>query len=190
LKITGIVKGIVLSLFLCLLVPGIAAGQATKGQYVADFGAAYAKAIDSEAKSGFVGIDLFAGKMITNNICLGIGTGADIISYEKVGDMHSRLAVIPFLAKAKYFVNLGPMLQLFFSAGAGAYVVTPHLNEPIGDIKEYSMNQPGAAVGMGIDYWFLLLQGVGFSVEYHMFNTDYDPFSYFVARVEYCLIKL
>jgi len=190
LKIIGIVKGIVLSLFLCFLVPGIASAQATKGQYVADFGAAYAKALDSEAKSGFVGVDLFAGKMITNNICLGLGGGADIISYEKVGDLHSRLTVIPLIVKAKYYMNLGAMLQAYVSAGAGAYIVSPHLNEPIGDIKAYSMNQPGAAVGIGIDYWFLLLQGVGFSVEYHMFNTDYDPFSYFVARVEYCLIKL
>jgi outer membrane protein W len=169
--------------------PGIAAGQATKGQYVADFGAAYAKALDSDAKSGFVGLDMFAGKMITSNICLGLGVGADIISYEKVGDMHSRLAVIPLLVKAKYYLNLGPMLQAYVSAGAGAYAVSTHLHEPIGDIR-YSMNQPGGAVGVGIDYWFLLLQGIGFSVEYHMFKTDIDPFSYFVARVEYCLIKL
>lgn len=169
--------------------PGIAAGQATKGQYVADFGAAYAKALDSDAKSGFVGIDLFAGKMITNNICLGLGAGAYIISYEKVGDLHSRLAVIPLLVKAKYFVNLGPILQAYVSAGAGAYQVSPHLIEPIGDIYN-SMTQPGGTVGVGIDYWFLLLQGVGFSVEYHMFSTDVDPFSYFVARVEYCFIKL
>lgn len=189
MKITGIVKGIVLLLFCCLVMPGIAAGQATKGQYVADFGAAYAKALDSDAKSGFVGIDLFAGKMITNNICLGLGAGADIISYEKVGDLHSRLAVIPLLVKAKYFVNLGPILQAYVSAGAGAYQVSPHLIEPIGDIYN-SMTQPGGAVGVGIDYWFLLLQGVGFSVEYHMFSTDVDPFSYFVARVEYCFIKL
>ncbi len=190
MKITGIVKGIVLSLFLCLLAPGILSAQATKGQYVADIGAAYAKALDSEAKSGFVGVDLFAGKMITNNICIGLGAGADIVSYEKVGDFHSRLTIMPLLVKAKYFVNLGPMLQAYVSAGAGAYVVSPHLQDPIGDIKTYAMNQPGGAVGIGIDYWFLLLQGVGFSVEYHMLNTDYDPFGYFAARVEYCLIKL
>jgi len=189
LKITGIVKGIVLLLFCCLVMPGIAAGQATKEQYVADFGAAYAKALDSDAKSGFVGLDMFAGKMITSNICLGLGAGVDIISYEKVGDLHSRLTVIPLLVKAKYYLNLGPMLQAYVSAGAGAYRVSPHLNEPIGDIR-YSMNQPGGTVGVGIDYWFLLLQGIGFSVEYHMFKTDIDPFSYFVARVEYCLIKL
>ncbi|HER43131.1 MAG TPA: hypothetical protein ENO08_01575 [Candidatus Eisenbacteria bacterium] len=179
-----------LSLFLCLIVPGIAMGQATKGQYVADIGAAYTKALDSEAKSGFVGIDLFAGKMITNNICLGLGIGADVISYEKIGDFHSRLIVMPVLVKAKYFVNLGPMLQAFVSAGAGAYIVSPHLSEPIGDVKTYAMNQPGAAIGVGIDYWFLLLQGVGVSVEYHMFNTDFDPFGYVAARIEYCLIKL
>ena len=189
MKITGIEKGIVLSLLLCLLVPGIAMGQATKGQYVADIGAAYAKALDSDAKSGFIGIDLFAGKMITNNICLGLGAGADIISYEKVGDLHSRLTIMPLLVKTKYFLNLGPMLQAYVSAGAGAYRVSPHLEEPIGDIR-YSMTQPGGAVGVGIDYWFLLLQGVGFSVEYHMFNTDIDPFGYFAARIEYCLIKL
>ena len=189
MKITGIATGIIVSLFLCLALPGVALGQATKGQYVADFGLAYAKALDSDAKSGFIGIDLFAGKMITNNLCLGLGSGGDIISYEKVDNYHSRLAVIPLLLKAKYFVNLGPMLQAYVSAGAGAYVVSPHLKEPIGDIS-YSMNQPGGAVGVGIDYWFLLLQGVGFSVEYHMFNTDVDPFGYFAARIEYCLIKL
>jgi hypothetical protein len=171
------------------MLPGFVLGQATNGQFVADFGVAFTQAIADDAKTGLVGIDIFAGKMITNNICVGLGAGADIVSYEKIGSFHSRLTVIPVIAKAKYYLTLGPMLQVYASAGGGAYLVSPHTEEPIGGIEE-SSTKVGGSVGLGIDYWFLLLQGVGFSFEYHIFDTDGgDLFTYYAARLQYSIIK-
>jgi outer membrane protein W len=171
------------------MLSGLVRGQATDGQFVADFGVAYAKATADDAKSGFIGLDIFGGKMLTNNICLGLSAGVDIASYEKIDNFHSRLAIIPVLLKAKYYLSLGPMLQVYLSGAGGAYIVSPHTDEPVGGLDE-SSNRIGGAVGVGIDYWFLLLQGVGFSFEYHIFDTDAgDNFTYYVARVEYSIIK-
>jgi hypothetical protein len=189
LKAKLLTKGAVLFFFCWLMLPELVLGQATDGQFVADFGVAYTKATAEEAQAGFVGLDIFAGKMLTNNICLGLSAGVDIASYEKVGDYHSRLIIIPVLAKAKYYLTLGPMIQVYVSAGGGAYIASPHTITPIGSIEESSTTM-GGSVGLGIDYWFLLLQGVGFSFEYHMFDTEGgDLFKYYAARIEYSIIK-
>ena len=174
----------------CLVLTGPAHGQATDGQFVIHMGAAYAKTTEENADSGFFGIDIFAGKMITNNICIGVGVGYDIAHYSGKGDLKERLALIPMTAKALYFVNFGPMLQMYVSAAGGVYRAMPHLaGGKIGDIG-YTTNQPGGSVGIGLDYWFLLTTGVGFGFEYHTFKTDGDDlFSYFTARVDYTLIK-
>jgi len=184
------VIGIVFLSLLCITLTGSVHGQATNKQYVAKVGAAFTQATVTNAQTGLFGLDLFVGKMLTNNLCLGLGVGHDIVSYRKVDSYHERLIIIPALVKAKYYINISPRLQLYASAAGGVYRASPHLNtEPIGDIS-YTTNQPGGAVGFGIDYWFLLLQGVGVSFEYHFFNTDEESiFSFFALRLDYCFIK-
>ena len=190
MKMKSTILGITFLSIICITFTGGAYGQATNKQYVAEFGAAFTQATVTNARTGFFGLDLFAGKMLTNNLCLGLSIGHDIVSYRKIEDYHERLTVIPALVKAKYFINIGPRLQLYTSVGGGVYRASPHLTtEPIGDIR-YTTNQPGGAVGFGIDYWFLLLQGVGVSFEYHFFNTDEESiFSFFAFRLDYCFIK-
>lgn len=186
----NVTKGIILLLLCCLVMPGLARGQASKGQFIVDFGAAFTQATADDAATGLFGIDIFAGKMLTSGLCLGFSTGGDIVSYENINDYHSRLVVFPLLAKARYYITFSRMLQAHVSLAGGAYRVSPHLAEgSIGGVR-YSMNQPGGSVGIGIDYYFLLTQGVTFEVEYHMFNTDEDDmFGYFAARVNYSLIR-
>ena len=170
--------------------PGLAQGQASKGQFIVDFGVAFTQATVDDAATGALGIDIFAGKMMTSGLCLGLSAGGDIVSYEKIGDYHSRLAVLPLIVKARYYITFNRMLQAHASLAGGVYYISPHLAEgSIGGVR-YSMNQPGGSVGIGIDYYFLLTQGVTFELEYHMFNTDNDGmFGYFAARVNYSLIK-
>ncbi|MCK4236429.1 MAG: hypothetical protein KAX38_04870 [Candidatus Krumholzibacteria bacterium] len=186
-----ILSGIGLVFLLCITITGTVYGQATAKQNVIHLGAAYTQALVDNAQAGFVGLNMFFGKMLTNNICLGISTGYDIVSFRSVGDMKERVAVAPLQIKAKCYMNLGPMLQLYASAAGGAYRVIPHLGtEKIGTLGGYTTTQPGGSVGIGLDYWFLLTTGVGFELEYHTFTTDGDDmFSYFAARVDYCLIK-
>ncbi|UCF05272.1 MAG: hypothetical protein JSV33_15365 [bacterium] len=175
---------------------GTAYGQVTDGQFVLHMGAAYAKTTEKNAGSGFVGFDLYAGKMLTNSLCVGFGVGYDIVSYNSEGGLKERLAIIPFQAKVLYFINLSQMMQLYVSLGGGAYRAIPHLSREaqsedwkIGDIA-YTTTQPGGSVGIGLDYWFLLVNGVGFAFEYHLFSTDSENFfTYFTARVDYTLIR-
>jgi hypothetical protein len=186
----NVTKGVVLLLFCCLVLPGLARGQASKGQFVVDLGVAYTQATADDAASGLVGLDIAAGKMLNNSIYLGFGTGADVVSYENIDDYHSRLVVFPLIVKARYYITFNRMLQAHVSLAGGAYRVSPHLaSGPIGGVK-YSMTQPGGSVGIGIDYYFLLTTGVTFELEYHMFNTDYDDmFGFFAVRVNYSVIK-
>lgn len=186
----NVTKGIILLLFCCLVMPGLARGQASKDQFIVDFGAAFTQATADDAASGALGFDIFVGKMLTSGLCLGLTVGGDIVSYEKIGDYHSRLIVFPLIAKARYYITFNRMLQAHASLAGGVYRVSPHLAEgSIGGVS-YSMNQPGGSVGIGLDYYFLLTQGVTFEIEYHMFNTDYDGlFKYFAVRVNYSLIR-
>ena len=172
------------------MLPGLALGQASKGQFVVDLGIAYTQATADDAASGFVGLDIAAGKMVTSGLYLGFGTGADVVSYENIDDYHSRLVIFPLIVKARYYVTFSQMLQAHVSLAGGAYRASPHLaSGPIGGIK-YSQTQPGGSVGIGIDYYFLLMQGITFELEYHMFNTDYDDmFGFFAARINYSVIK-
>lgn len=176
---------------LCLIaVNGAANGQATRKRYVLDFGAAFTQATVSKARTGLLGLDMYAGKMLTSNLCVGVGTGYDIVSFYGLGETKERLAMIPILAKIKFYFTLSPMLQVYASAGGGVYRAQPHLSAtPIGDIW-YATNQPGGAVGFGASYWFLLTQGIGLSFEYHFLTTDADNiFSYFAMRLDYSIIK-
>jgi hypothetical protein len=169
---------------------GTADAQVQKDYFVLDFGAAYTQATVVNAKRGFIGLDIFAGKMLTNNLCLGFSSGYDVVSFEKVGESTERLAMIPLLVKAKYYFNVAPMMQFWCSLGVGAYRSVPHLiDEPIGGIW-FSGNHYGGSLGIGFDYWFLLTQGVGIAYEYHFCSTEPgDIFSYFALRVDYCMFR-
>jgi hypothetical protein len=189
LKVKAILSGLIV-LIVFLGSTGTAYAQAVNGRYTLNLGIAYTQATTTNARTGFLGFDIFAGKMLTNNICVGFAVGHDIVSYRQLGDFHERLAIIPFQIKTKYYMSLSTMVQAFATVGGGVYRALPHLNpEPIGDIS-YATNQPGGSIGFGVDYWFLLMQGVGFEFEYHFFNTDKDNlFSYFALRVSYGMLK-
>lgn len=180
---------------------GSAWAQANSGKAVIHFGGSYNKAMITDAQSGFFGIDVYAGKMLTNTLCGGFSSGYDIVHYHSydfndivTGEptkFTERIAVIPVLAKAKYYVTLSPMVQIYGGLAAGAYKVIPTLGGlEVGDIKESSI-RPGGSVSIGLDYWFLLTTGVGFEFEYHMFSTPDggDLFKYWSLRVDYSLIK-
>ena len=154
-------------------------------------GGGFAKAMVDDAGGGMLGVRVYGGKMLTNNICLGISAGYDVVSYEKKEELHERLAIIPFQANITYFMNVGSMMQLYASLGGGVYRTLPHLGgESIGDVDK-TVTRPGGSVAIGLDYWFLLTTGVGFNFEYHMFDTPDggSMFKYFVARIDYYLIK-
>ncbi len=191
MKIKATITGIVALSLLLVITTGTAFGQATVGQGVFHFGGGFTKAQVENAKGGMVGARVFAGKMLTNNLSLGFSAAYDIVSYKKVGDLHARLAIIPLRIEATYFINIGPMMQLYTSLGGGAYRTLPHLGgDHVGYIDK-AVTRGGGSVAVGFDYWFLLTTGVGFTFEYHIFDTpgDADMFKYFAARVDYCLIK-
>ncbi len=190
MKTRAVISGVGIFLIFFLALAGSAVGQAIKTQYICDFGGSYTQATVKNAQTGFFGLDIFAGKMLTSSFCLGLGAGYDVVSLRKIDDNNERFAVIPVALKAKYFFNFGTSMQAFVMAGAGVYRSVPHLvTHPIGEIW-FSSNQPGGSIGLGLDYWFLITSGVGFAFEYHFFNTDGDElFSYFAARIDYCLIK-
>jgi hypothetical protein len=191
LKAKSLLKGIGVLCSLLAIATAPVLGQVTDGQSVFLLGGGFAKATVENAKGGFVGAQILGGKMLTNNLCLAISVAYDVVSYHKTGEFFSRLAVIPMEFEAAYFVNVGPMMQLYGSVGAGAYRTLPHLGgESIGNIDGTDI-RAGGSVTVGFDYWFLLTTGVGFSFEYHLFDTPDggDMFKYFVARVDYCLIK-
>lgn len=191
MKTKAIITSVCVLVSLLAISIGAAFGQATDGQSVFHFGGGFAKAMVDDAHGGMVGARVFAGKMLTNNLCLGLMAGYDVVSYKKVGELHERLAVIPFQANITYFMNLGAMVQFYASLGGGAYRTLPHLGgKAVGNI-DTAVTRPGGSVAVGLDYWFLLTTGVGFTFEYHMFSTPNggNMFKYFVARVDYCLIK-
>jgi hypothetical protein len=160
-------------------------------QMVAEFGLAYAQATVSGAPSGLVGFDLQTGKMLTNNLSVGLGIGYDIVSFNKVGGIYQRLAIIPILAKAKYYFNIAPLMQVHASAAAGAYKTLPHLaTGSIGGVSASKIKAGGSA-GAGFDYWFMGTKGIGAEVEYNVFPySNGKRFSYLVVRVNLIMIKL
>lgn len=56
----------------CVILSGTAFAQAVQKQYVADFGVAFTQATVTKAQTGFFGADISTGKMLTNNLSLGL----------------------------------------------------------------------------------------------------------------------
>jgi opacity protein-like surface antigen len=171
-------------------------GQATAGRAAIYLGGSFNKATVEDAEQGFFGGDVFAGKMITNNLCLGFTAGYDIVHHytytppTESGDFTETIAVIPAVVMAKYYFTLGPMFQIHAHAGGGVYSTLAKLGGgSVGGIDK-NMTRPGFTVGAGVDYWFLLLNGVGFEFDYTMFTVpDGDWFTYWSARVNYGILK-
>jgi hypothetical protein len=175
----------------CIALSGAAFGQAMQKQYVADFGGAFTQATVTKARMGFAGIDLQVGKMLTNNLSVGLSTGCDVVSFRKAEGIYERLMMVPILAKARYYVTIAPAMQLYASAAGGIYQSIPHLSiDPIGDIWK-AETDPGGAAAIGFSYWFLGTQGVGAEFEYHFLDSGGESlFSYFAIRLNYSLIKM
>lgn len=187
---------VAISLVVCsCLVAAAGAGicQPMAKQAVVDFGAAFTQATVTKAQMGFVGFDLQTGKMLTNGLSVGIATGYDIVSLQKVAGIYERFAVVPLLAKAKYYLNIAPLMQAHASVAGGVYQTLPHLNiDPIGGMWESEL-RPGGAVGVGFDYWFLGSKGLSAELEYNFFHTGNEEssiFSYFGVRLNFSMIKL
>ena len=191
----------VLLVSLALLIPMAPAfGQANADKAVIYIGGSFNNAQVDDAGDGFFGIDLFAGKMINNNVCLGFSAGFDMVHYNKItvpstpdqggGDYTEKLAIIPIQVKAKYYFSMSRMFQINASVGAGAYQSIARLGgESIGGISGNTFEY-GGSVGVGFDYWFLLMTGVSFDFEYHMFTSPGDDmFKYWQVRVNYGIIK-
>jgi hypothetical protein len=176
-------------------------GQANKDKAVVYFGFSYNQANVDNAESGFFGGDLFAGKMLTNNICLGIFSGYDMVHryiYTPTsslegdgGDFTETLSVIPASLKLKYYHSFSTMFQMHGQVSVGAYNTISNLGgKKVGGIR-YNHTRPGGSIGIGFDYWFLLMNGVTAEFEYHFFTTpdDGDLFQYWSVRLNYGIIK-
>lgn len=161
-------------------------------QAVIEIGAAFSQATVTKAQMGFLGIDIQTGRMLTNGLSVGVATGCDIVSLQKVGGIYERFSVVPILAKAKYYLNVAPLMQVHASVGAGAYQTLPHLNiEPIGGMWNADL-RPGGAIGVGFDYWFLGSKGLTAEFEYNFFHTGVEEssiFSYFGVRLSFGMVK-
>ena len=176
-------------------------GQANSGKAVIYLGGSYSKALPDGAENGFFGFDMFGGKMVTNNLCLGAYFGFDIVHYYKYmvpsavdqggGEYTEWLGVVPILFKARYYYSFSTMVQVHAQAGIGVYNTISRLGgNHVGGITGNDL-RPGGSIGIGFDYWFLLTTGVTFELEYHAFTTDGDAgtFDYFQFRVDYSIIK-
>ncbi len=201
MKMKSIISGAVFLFLFSIFLTGSASAQANLGKAVIHFGGSYNKAMIEDAKPGFFGVDVYAGKMLTNALCVGFSSGYDIVHYHSydfndivTGEptkFTERIAVIPIIAKVKYYFTFSPMVQVYGGLAGGAYRVIPTLGgRKVGDIR-ISNICPGGSVSIGLDYWFLLTTGVGFEFEYHMFSPPDggDLFKYWSLRVDYSLIK-
>jgi hypothetical protein len=195
LKIAKALSSIAAGALLCAALPAAAFSQATRNQYVADFGAGFSQATVRKAQMGLACLDLQVGKMLTNNISVGLSTGFDVCSFRAVdypagGTVYERLGVIPILAKARYYINIAPLTHIYASVAAGAYQTVPHLNTtPIGGVWHAGIH-PGGAVSVGFDYYLFGMKGLGAEFEYNFFDSDSDEiFSYFAVRLKYSMIK-
>jgi hypothetical protein len=175
----------------CGALSAAAFGQAAQKQYVADFGAAFPQATVTKAQMGLIGFDLSTGKMLTNNISVGLAFGYDIVSYQKFEGIYERLTVVPILAKAKYYFTIAPLMQLHASVAGGGYQMIPHLGiDPVGGISKAGVKVGGSA-GIGFDYWFMGRNGLGAELEYNFLDSGTDRlFSYITFRVNYSIIKM
>jgi len=178
-------------LLCCAVYSGTALGQAAKKQYVADFGAAFTQATVTKAQRGMLGLDLSVGKMFTNSLSAGVAVGYDIASFQKNEGIYARFAIVPLLAKAKYYFTIAPAMQLHAIVAGGAYQTIPHLGtDAIGGISKADI-RPGGSIGVGFDWWIFGRQGLGAEFEYNFFDSGAeDMFSYFAVRVNYSLIKM
>ncbi len=176
-------------------------GQANSGKAVIYIGGSYSKALPDGAENGFFGLDFYAGKMLTNNLCLGAYFGMDIVHYYKYtvsssadeggGDYTERLSVIPITLKARYYHSFSTMFQVHAQVGVGVYNTIARLGGGcVGGVCGNG-TRPGGSIGIGFDYWFLLTTGVTFELEYHAFTTEGDAgiFDYVQLRVDYSIIK-
>ena len=175
----------------CVALSGTASGQAVQKQYVADFGAAFTQATVTKAQSGLFGLDISMGKMLTNNLSVGLALGYDVVSFQKVEGIYQRFAIFPILAKAKYYFTIAPLMQLHASAAGGMYQMVPHLGvDPVGGVWS-AQTKPGGSVGIGFDYWRFGTSGLGAEFEYNFIDSGTeDLFSYFAFRVNYSIFKM
>ncbi len=178
-------------LLCCSVGAGSVNGQPVAKQLVANFGIAYTQATVSGAPSGLIGLDLQSGKMLTNSLSVGFAVGYDVVAFKKTGGIYERLAIIPILAKAKYYFTIAPLMQVHASLAGGAFKTLPHLTtEPIGGISDAEV-KVGGTVGAGFDYWFMGMKGIGGEIEYNAFPTGHGKlFSYLAVRVNFSIIKL
>jgi hypothetical protein len=180
------------ALFLCCAVfSSTAFAQPAQKQYVVDFGAAFTQATVVKAQRGLVGLDITAGRMFTSSLSLGFSVGYDVASFQKEEGIYARLAIVPILAKVRYYFGIAPAMQLHASLAGGAYQTIPHFGtDQIGGITKAGLN-PGGSLGIGFEYWFLGTQGIGAEFEYNFFDAGApDIFSYFALRVNYCLVRM
>ena len=190
-----------LLLSLAILIPAAPAlGQATADKAVIYFGGSYNQAMVDNAETGFFGLDMFAGKMLNDNLCLGFFAGFDVVHHYKYtvpsapdqggGDYTEKLAVLPLQVKAKYYFTFSRMFQMNVSAGLGGYPTFARLGgRNVGGVTGNTIEY-GGSIGVGFDYWFLLMNGVSFDFEYHMFHSPSDDlFKYWQGRGNYGIIK-
>ncbi len=190
MKKKNAILGVSLLLIICSISTGTAFGQAQENYVVYNLGGGFTQATVVDARRGFLGFNMFCGKMLTDYLCVGISASCDINSYRDIDDNNERMTVIPLLARLRLYYTTGELLQMYATVGAGVYNAVPHVNiHPIGDIWNSTI-QPGGSIGFGVEYWFLLTMGVGLEFEYHMFPTEEDSmFSYFAARLNYTFIR-
>ncbi len=160
-------------------------------QLIADIGVAFTQATVSDAPTGFAGLDMYYGRMLTNEIAAGVGVGYDVVAFNKVGGIYQRFAVIPILAKAKYYLNIAPLMQAHASVAGGAFNTLPHLvTGSLGGISDNEF-KAGGSVGAGFDYWLMGTKGIGGEVEYSLFDAGNGKlFSYFAVRLNLSFTKL
>jgi hypothetical protein len=175
----------------CAVFSGAVSAQPAPKQYVADFGAAFTQATVTKAQMGMLGLDLSVGKMIIDGLSVGIAVGHDVVSYRKNGEIHERLAIVPILAKAKYYYTIVPSMSVHASVAGGGYQTIPHLGtDEIGGVSRAEI-KPGGGIGLGFDYWLFGSHGLGVEFEYHFIDTGgEDLFSYCAARLNYSIIKM
>ena len=191
MKINNVFSIAGMTLVLIIMAAGPVLGQANSNKGVIHLGGSFNQPFVDDADSGFFGLDIFAGKMVTNNLCLGIRSGYDIVSYQSYSNgIIKQLGIIPFQIRAKYYHSFSLMLQTYGSLGAGVFRTQNQLGGlEVGSVKS-AANCPGGSISIGLDYWFLLTTGVGFELEYNLFKVPDggDMFSYLSARVTYCKI--
>lgn len=178
-------------LLCCAVYSGTASGQAVQKQYVADFGAAFTQATVTKAQRGMLGLDISVGKMFTSSLSAGLAVGYDVVSFQKNEGIYARLAIVPVLAKAKYYFTIAPAMQVHAALAGGVYQMVPHLGtDQIGGISEAGLH-PGGSLGVGFDWWLFGRQGLGAEFEYNFFDSGAENlFSYFSFRVNYSIIKI